>query len=419
LAFPAKLTVRFTTRYNELVAAPPIQDTSMKPVILILLLAAAAGAGLGTALGYIEARLPEQPARSTGATEAEDDRPKRGPVAQVPEKEFNFDRIEQGASMKHAFKIRNVGDAPLKVSVLKTTCKCTVGDLAKNEIAPGEETEVELEWTAKTSPGPFRHGATLSTSDPGLSTLELTVEGDVVASSTLQPAELLLGTVSASTSRSVSTILTSNLTDDAQILKHEFSDPEIGKQFKLEITPLEKSELPRPEALSGVKLTATYDAGKSIGPFFTWLTLHTNLKNAQKLTVPVTGSVVGDISVFSPLWTPSQGVLRIGPVPRKTGKSVRLNLAIRGEHAVGTKLDVASVDPPELKVTLGEPKQMSDSLVHVPMTVEIPAGTRQMVRISKITGDEESTDKGDGEIVLSTTHPDTTEVRLKVRFSVE
>jgi hypothetical protein len=389
----------------------------MKPVILILLLAAAAGAGLGTALGYIEARLPEQPAKSEGANESEG--LKRGPIAQVPEKEFNFDRIEQGASMKHAFKIRNVGDAPLKVSVLKTTCKCTVGDLAKNEVASGEETEIELEWTAKTAPGPFRHGATLSTSDPRLSTLELTVEGDVVASSTLQPAELLFGTVSTNTSKSVSTILTSNLTDDAQILKHEFSDPEIGKQFKLDFTPLGKSELPRPEALSGIKVTATFEAGKTIGPFFTWLTFYTNLKNAEKLTVPITGSVVGDISIFSPLWTPSQGVLRIGPVPGKTGKSVRLNVAIRGEHAVGTKLDVASVDPPELKVSLGEAKQMGDSLVHVPMTVEIPAGTRQMVRMSKIGGDEESTERGDGEIVLSTTHPDTTEVRLKVRFSVE
>lgn len=391
----------------------------MKPVILIVLLAAIAGAGLGTALGYIEARLPEQPATSPGADEAEDDRPKTGPIAQVPEKEFNFDRIEQGASMKHAFKIRNVGDAPLKVSVLKTTCKCTVGDLAKNEIAPGEETEIELEWTAKTAPGPFRHGATLSTSDPRLSTLELTVEGDVVASTTLQPAELLFGTVSANTSRSVSTIFSSNLTDDAQILKHEFSDPEIGKQFKLEFTPLEKSEFPRPEVLSAVKVTATFQAGKTIGPFFTWLTLQTNLKKAEKLTVPITGSVVGDISVFSPLWTPSQGVLRIGPVSGKAGKSARLNLGIRGEHAVGTKLDVASVDPPELRVTLGEAKEMGKQLVHIPMFVEIPAGTRRMVRMSKIGGDEDSTEKGDGEIVLSTTHPDTSEVRLKVRFSVE
>lgn len=391
----------------------------MKPVILIVLLAAAAGAGLGTALGYIEARLPEQAAQPTSVHKSEGAGPKTGPIAQVPEKEFNFDRIEQGASMKHAFKIRNVGDAPLKVSVLKTTCKCTVGDLAKNEVAPGEETEIELEWTAKTAPGPFRHGATLSTSDPRLSTLELTVEGDVVASSTLQPAELLLGTVSANTSKSVSTILTSNLTNDAQILKHEFSDPEIGKQFKLEITPLEKPELPRPEALSGIKVTATFDAGKTIGPFFTWLTLQTNLKNAEKLTVPVTGSVVGDISVFSPLWTPSQGVLRIGPVPSKSGKSVRLNLAIRGEHAIGTNVAVANVDPPELKVTLGEVKEMGKELVHIPMTVEIVPGTRRMVRMSKITGDEESTEKGDGEIVLSTTHPDTSEVRLKVRFSVE
>jgi hypothetical protein len=248
----------------------------------------------------------------------------------------------------------------------------------------------------------------------------LTVEGDVVESTTLQPAELLFGTVSTNSSKSAETYLASNLDEEVKILKHEFSDPEVAKLFDLEITPVEKSELGAiPNAVSGVKVTATYHAGKSIGPFFSWLTLETNLEKAEKLTVPLVGNVVGDISVFGSGWVASQGVLNMASVSGKEGKSVRLILAIRGDHASTTNIEVASVDPPELKVSLGEPREIREQLVHVPLVVEIPAGTRPMVRIAKPSGEEAETHKGDGVIVLKTTHPDTSEVRLLVRFSVE
>ena len=392
----------------------------MKPVLTIVFFAALAGVALGTALGYLEARLPDQQQVSKElaepTTKAE---PTRGPMAQVPETTFNFDRIERGTSMKHKFKIRNVGDKPLKVEVVSTTCKCTVGDLGKNDIPPGEETDVELEWTAKTPPGPFRHGATLSTNDPRLSHLELTVEGDVVESTSLQPTELLFGTVSTNSTMSKSIFLASNLDEEVKILKHEFSDSEQAKLIDLEIVPVGKGELPIPNAVSGVKITATYHAGKSIGPFFSWLTLETSLKKAGKLTVPITGNVVGDISIFGAGWIPNQGVLRLGSVPGKEGKTTRLNLAIRGEHAGTTNIEVASVDPTELKVSLGEPKEIREQLVHVPLIVEIPPGTRPMVRIATPTGEEADAHKGDGVIVLKTTHPDTSEMRLLVRFSVE
>ncbi len=389
----------------------------MKTVLSIVLFSALAGIGLGSALGYIEARLPAKtsPTTSEPATKPQT---LKGPIAELPETTFNFDRIERGTSMKHAFKIRNVGDAPLKVDVASTTCKCTVGDLGKNEIPPGEETDVMLEWTAKTPPGPFRHGATLSSTDPLRSRIELVVEGDVVESNTLLPPELLFGTVSANGTKDVSTYLVSNLEDEVQITRHEFSDPEVAKQIKLTITPVEKDKLPVAAARSGMKVTATYTASKSIGPFFTWLTLETNLKSAEKLTVPITGNVVGDISIFGPGWTANQGVLRVGAVSSKAGKIVRLNVAVRGEHAQGTQLEVASVDPPELKVSLGEPKEMGKQLVHFPLTLEIPVGTRPMVRIAR-PGEESDSPHGDGVIVLKSTHPDTTEVRLLMRFSVE
>lgn len=390
----------------------------MKPVLIIVLLSAMAGVGLGTALGYIEARG----LGSRSITEAADEPLRQstsGPRAEIPERTYNFHRMERGTSMSHAFKVRNIGDAPLHLEVASTTCKCTVGDLSKNDIPPGEETEVELEWTAKSAAGPFRHGATLSTNDALNSRIELTVEGEVVESTTLQPSELLFGKVPAHESKSTTIYLVSNLQENVEVTGHEFSDPEIAKHIKLQINPAEKSDLVGSQALGGVKVTATYEPGKTLGPFFTWLTLETNLERAEKLTVPVAGRVAGDISIYGKGWIASEGVLRIGSVAREEGKKVTLNVSVSGEHAADTKFEVASVDPPALKVSLGETRPMSEKLYHTQLFVEIPPGTRPMVRMAAPVGEDSDSYKGDAVVVLKTTHPDTEEVKLLVRFSVE
>jgi hypothetical protein len=65
-----------------------------------------------------------------------------------------------------------------------------------------------------------------------------------------------------------------------------------------------------------------------------------------------------------------------------------------------------------LKVTIGEPNQLRPTLLHVPMEIEVPAGTRPMVRLDTAQGEE-------GRVVLKTTHPTIKELVLGVRFAVE
>lgn len=396
----------------------------MKSLYGVALTAGVLGAVLGGLMGYYEAGVsPNFPTSGPGGAESDDTTHAQGPAAEIPETVFHFDRIERGTSMDHTFKIRNVGDQSLNVKVVSTTCKCTAGDLTKDRIAPGDEAEIELEWTAKTPPGPFRHGATLSTNDPKHSRIELIVEGEVVESSTLQPAELLFGTVNVGESKETSLYLISNLQEDVEVLDHELSADDVADHIQLSFERLNKQQLkkddfPDPKALGALRVTAKFQAGKEMGPFFSWLTLHTNLDQAKKLSIPISGNVVGDISVFGPGWIAQSNLLRIGAVQSAEGKKVRLLLAVRGEHAQDTQLTVARVDPPELHVSLGEAKTMKEDLVHIPLVVEIPAKTRPMVRMTRPT-DDEDTAHGDGEIVLNSTHPDTTEVRLKIRFSVE
>jgi hypothetical protein len=89
-----------------------------------------------------------------------------------------------------------------------------------------------------------------------------------------------------------------------------------------------------------------------------------------------------------------------------------VNVVVRGENAADVKFEVGSVDPPELKVTIGKPNPIKDTLLHVPLEIEVPAGSRPMARLNTAQGEE-------GKIVLKTTHPTMKELALAIRFSVE
>lgn len=376
--------------------------------------------GLGATLAFVQMRsdtplLKQAPPKQEAEPEvggpvqqAEESAPR----AETPETTYEFGSIEVGASKSHVFKLRNVGGSPLHVEVGETTCKCTAGDLTKNDVEPGGQTEVRLEWIAKTAPGPFRHGATLLTNDPLHSHIQLSVEGTVIASTTLLiPAELVYGTLQAEETRESELLLVSYVNESLEISDYEISGKGFESRIEVHFEPLDKQQLPVPDALSGIKILTTYRAGKAIGPMQGLLTLSTNLENAEKINIPISSHIVGDISIYGPGWMSKRGLLTLGQIRSSEGKSVRLNLVVRGEFSADTKFKVASVNPPELKVSLGQRHQVKEHLLHVPLVVEVPAGTKPMVWLGKPAST-------DATIVLETTHPDMPEVQLRVHFAL-
>jgi len=387
----------------------------MKSTVGIILMAAFCGIALGSLWAAVQTRpmgvaIPS-PASSPVEPSTHQDEASKGPKAQMEETVYHFGSMEQETSLSHVFVVHNAGDRPLHVDVGATTCKCTVGGLSTHEVAAGKEAEVTLEWTAKTPPGPFRHGATLLTNDPLNPRIELHVEGAVVESTSVVPSEFYFGNVHAGETRSEELYLMAFLQDKIEIKSHHFSDPEIAKQVDVKLEPCKPGDLPQPDARAGVKLKATLHAGRTLGPIHAWLAVETNLDHAEKFNIPLVANVIGDMSIFGPGWNARQGILRLGQVRGKEGKRTRLIIAVRGEHAETTELKIASVRPDELHVTLGESRKMGPRLVHVPLIVEIPAGTRPMIRRGEKFGEA-------AEIVISSTHPATSQLKLQVDFAV-
>jgi hypothetical protein len=331
---------------------------------------------------------------------------------QVDEPHFQFGSMERGSSMSHRFEVKNVGRAPLTLRVGTTTCKCTLGEVSGEAVPPGGTTHVLLEWKALSEYGAFRQSATLITNDPLNSQLELTIEGQVTEATNLSPQEFVFDKVSVGETKSAEVIVMAMLEDDLTVSDPKLSDPATSDKFDVKIEPLKDDELPNPEAKEGVRVTVTAKPGLPVGRFHQWLSLSTNLADNETIEIPLVGRVVGDISIHGIEWNEEAGILSLGKVKSSEGRKRRVNVVVRGDGAPEVQLAVDSIDPEELKVTIGSPKKLTDTLVHFPVEIEVPAGTRPMVRMGTAQSEE-------GRVVLTTTHPTIKELVLGVRFAVE
>jgi hypothetical protein len=383
-------------------------------ILTVIIVSAITGTLVGAAMAYIGVindgevgEIVAQSLQASTAAPAGD-----APRIQVDEPHFNFGTMERGRTRSHRFEVKNVGNAPLSLQVGQTSCKCTLGEVTGDAIPPGGTTHVALEWSAKADSGPFRQTAIINTNDPLQSRVELSIEGEVVAPTGVQPPEFFFDKVTAGESKSVEVYVMSLVQDEIEVSHAELSDEATREKFEIKIEDVERELLPNPNAKDGVKITLTSKDDLPIGRFDQWLTLHTNLEDGEKLDISVIGRVVGDIGVYGVTWSEEQGALVLGKVKSSEGARSKLNVVVRGAGAGDVKFKIESVDPAELKVTIGEPVRLSDVLMHVPVEIEVPAGTRPMVRLPTAQSEP-------GRVVLSTTHPKVKELVLDVRFAVE
>lgn len=384
-------------------------------ILTVIFVAGVVGLVVGGAVAYVEVSaipdatgLPNTASTPIASPRREDSAPR----VQVDQADHNFGTMEQGRTKSHTFVLRNVGTAPLTLHVLGTSCKCTVGQVTEKPIPPGESGTVTLEWTARVGSGPFRQTASIQTNDPLSSQIELAVHGDVTEAEGIEPSEFMFNTIPVGEEKSAQVYLMAMLQDDLSVSEPHLLDPLTADKFDIKVEPIAQAELPNPKAKAGVRITLTAKRELPVGHLHQWLVLKTNLKDGEQLEIPVSGRVVGDIDVRGISWNEEQGALLLGRVKSSEGKQETINLLVRGPEAESVKFDVASTDPPELKATVGAPKRLREDFVHVPLTIEVPIGTRPMVRTDTAQGEA-------GRIVLRTTHPKIKELVISVRFSVE
>jgi Protein of unknown function (DUF1573) len=67
----------------------------------------------------------------------------------MEETDFNFGSVNEGDVVKHTFKLKNVGNQPLLITDIRTTCGCTVPTWNKSPITANANDQVEVKFDTK------------------------------------------------------------------------------------------------------------------------------------------------------------------------------------------------------------------------------------------------------------------------------
>ncbi len=358
------------------------------------------------------------------------------PKAVIPDGRYhNFGTMIHGQKGKHVFKIRNDGKGVLKLVARPedTTCQCTFGRVSKNEVAPGETAEIELNWEIKNPSVEFQHSAIVRTNDAKMADIKFLIQGKVrhefikVPGDDWHIAPILERQATEYTGK-----IYSEVHEDFEFTKIECKNPLItfetrrltaGELVELHDDPLKGmttegldakqvaalNERMTPAPKCGYSVKVAIAAGLPIGPFRDEVTFHTNLAPEKKVTIYVTGNRAGPVQFFGGpgvQWYGKLALLRLGSFAASEGKKAKLTMFVRNIEQPMKVLKVET-QPKFMKLTVERNERFSGQGSHQYfLHLEIPAGSPAAQHQSPDTA----------KVVLTTDHPDAKTIQFSVEF---
>lgn len=296
---------------------------------------------------------------------------------------FDFGTMSRHGKKSHVFVLKNTGNAPSKLKVKKSSCKCTIGQLSKETLGPGEEAEIELTWSAETDQVDFGQSATIETEDPTQPEIQLTINGKVQDRVYAEPLAVVFNTVSS--------------TDNPKFQFHVFSDFETplelsnlrwghkpSKDFvkwDYRVSEVNKREFPDVDARYVAELNVEFLPGMPKGAIATDLYYETNVSmdksgRPRLFRIGFEGQIESQIKVIAGSnFNDSNSVLEIGKFKSAQGKIVKFLIAISDEAPEKVQLEVDSLHPDgPLQARIGSPS-IRDKKAIFPVELEVPKGT--------------------------------------------
>lgn len=381
-------------------------------VLGVVLLAAAAIAGTY----WVTRSGPPAPADSASASTptgpAEPVPSKTGPHPKVvlPEKTFGFGVMPLGETRKHTFVVRNEGEAPLRLGKPTTTCQCTVSESAQNEIPPGGQGEITLEWTPAVETMEFDKGAVLKTNDPKQPQIQLSVVGQVDKPIRVEPEGTWdVGEIAGDIPSDLSGYVFSRLLDSFAIESVETSNP----LLTVESEPVGEDKLKEYGAKCAYRLKAKLAPGMPVGRFTEKVTVKTDVKDEEfeKITFDFVGTRRGPVQVLptpGTKWNPDSWSVDLDRFPAAKGKSGAITVFVSGLPE-GQELKFGSVTSSEPYVTVDLKRDesfKSETRQRYIVTFTVPPGSPVATRRNK----------GAVKVEAMTNHPEVSSMKFLVQF---
>lgn len=98
---------------------------------------------------------------------------------QFKEKEIDFGEVESGETVDVKYEFKNIGDKPLIIKNVSTSCGCTATKLEKREFQPGETGYIPTKFFSRGYSGKIIKTVTVTTNDPKNKHTILKIKGEV------------------------------------------------------------------------------------------------------------------------------------------------------------------------------------------------------------------------------------------------
>ncbi len=325
----------------------------------------------------------ELPVNEQTDTKSEVDLKSSGPPpkAVIVDGNYDFGSMEVDQTLKHKFEIRNDGKGVLKLKFERSTCKCTMADLEKTELAPGESTTVELEWTAKAVDPTFSQAAFLRTNDPKNEEIALVIAGRVDPTYDITPTGVwYLGEMNLGEPTEFVGKISSRVRDD-----FEFKEAVCKNELvSVKVTPMDKKQLEELGAKKGYQINGNVAPGSPLGVFSEKVALKflVNAEGDEKkseektATITVEGFYSGPFKMIGPLgWTSSKMTMNFRNFAASEGKTAKISMYIKDNSGPPIEIKEVISKPAFLKVSLIKDEKLQvKNRERYDLIIEVPPG---------------------------------------------
>ena len=325
------------------------------------------------------------------------------PRAEVHKREHDFGTMNPLTMGRHDFVIRNAGTAPLDLRVGPTTCKCTLARLENDNLIPGQQTTVTLEWNTGRD-FHYEHSGTIITNDPEQPSIELVVRGRVTAKLAADVREIVVPPMTPDTPASTDVLIYSQTWDRFDIVNVECS----LQGAAWDIGPLAAQSAPDLRATSLQRLRLTIPGNLPAGKFIGEVRLTVTVPGEQdenELKIPLHGSVEPRMSLVGGQ-IDRFGCVDLGSLREGQSRRVRLLVKVRDSDPDLSGAKVV-VHPDFLSATLSKRAESQVKGLY-DLEIEIPADAPP----GQYRGNPR------GEVRIDTGHPRLGSVKLGVTFAI-
>ncbi len=271
---------------------------------------------------------------SPAVSNPEQGQAQQGPRVELSSLKFDFGTVWEGTEAKKNFTVKNVGDAPLTVSV-RSSCGCTLVTHPKSPLNPGESDTIEISYDTGRE-GRAQKRVTVLTNDPRKSTQIIKVEGHVKPLFEADPRKkLFLGDADEQTVRT-EVVMLKNLYDKPVPLRIEKLTGQADR-FNVKLEEIKKGDLYR--------LTIT-----SVPPLVEG-------RNAVNVVLATAPDELPSFRVHCSLSVPPRAMVSPGRIAVTPGHTETRKRSVRLKYRTSKPLQItgAYTEPNQLPLTINRP----------------------------------------------------------------